>query len=72
MKLEILRYAWLPTGTYHKNMVIWKKKKKKKKKKNLLNLVNLGHLFHEKFIDRSKPYFSGENLAPIKNHCSRA
>ncbi len=34
--------GWLPTGTYHQNPAVWKRKK------NLQNLANLGHFFHEK------------------------
>jgi hypothetical protein len=43
-------------ATYHKNLVIWKKK-------NLQNLVNLGFFFMKNPLNRSKWYFSGKSLA---------
>jgi len=44
-KRGVLLYSSLPSGTYHKNLVIWKKNLKNQKNQNL---VNLGHFFHEK------------------------
>jgi hypothetical protein len=40
-KKEILMYSWLPFGTYHKNMAIWKPFFPQ-------SLKNLGHFFNEK------------------------
>jgi hypothetical protein len=60
MKVEkktwILLYSWLPTWTYHKNLVnldffiFW-------------NLSNLGHFAMENSLYRLRSYFSGRNLA---------
>ncbi len=48
---RILQYSWLPNGTYHKNLAIWKKK-------ILQNLVNL--VFSMKNpLCKLKSYFSG-------------
>jgi len=38
---KILLYSWLPTGTYHKNIMIWTFY-------FILKLANLGHFFHAK------------------------
>jgi hypothetical protein len=56
-KYRILLYSWLPTGTYHTNLVIWKKR--------IWAIFSM-----ENPLYMLKSYFSGRNLAkfcPQKN-----
>jgi hypothetical protein len=68
-KIRILLYSWLPTGTYHKNLAIWKLS-------FFRNLTNLGHFFPWKILCIGQSHiFQVEiwgNFAQKKKHWVRS
>jgi hypothetical protein len=58
LKIRILVYSWLPTGTYHKSLTIWIF--------FLQNLANSGQFFHEKSFVQLEIIFFRLNWAKFR------